>query len=275
MNWTYLLLNLGSLAIPLAFSRSGRFGFGAHWGKAWAAVALSALPFLAWDVWFTRQGVWSFNPRYHLGASFLGLPLEEWLFFLAIPFACLFIYRQYRGTLDPGAAGRGRLSRIRPLFLVATWSAAALFLTAAAFVNAGRAYTLVVCLLGAATAAFLAFVRPRWSAALLAAVLTQYLPFFLVNGALTALPVVIYSGEAILGLRIGTIPVEDSVYAFILLAWPVAVFEALLGRSLPARDAGEAGPAEAGTEPVSDGESAAAAEAAASGTGHGRGRTVG
>lgn len=242
MTYTYLLLNLVSLAFPLAFSRSRRFGFGPHWGKAWAAVALSALPFLAWDIWFARMGVWSFNPRYHIGASFLGLPLEEWLFFLAIPFACLFIYRQYRGSLEPGAEGRGRLSRVKPGFLVIIWSMTALALASVAILNPGGIYTLVVCLLGSATAGALALARPSWSAALLAAVLTQYLPFLLVNGALTSLPVVLYSGEAITGLRIGAIPVEDSVYTFILLAWPVAIFEALMGRGRPARIAGESGP---------------------------------
>ena len=62
------------------------------------------------------------------------------------------------------------------------------------------------------------------------ALAVQYVPFLIVNGILTALPVVIYRPDGILGLRIGTIPVEDAIYAFVLLALPVALFETLSSR---------------------------------------------
>lgn len=230
MNSTYALLLAASIAFPLAFSRSRRFGFGPYFKAAWAAVLCSAIPFIAWDVAFTGLGVWSFNSRYVLGASLFGLPLEEVLFFLAIPFSCLFIYqaiRRYPGLAVPRPLARG------------IWTMSAILLFVLAAFNPGRSYTVTVCLLGAVVAGAYAYRHPAYSGHLVAAVAMQYLPFLAVNGVLTALPVVQYRSSEILGYRIGSIPVEDAVYSFLLLALPVAFYEGFLrGRALAVDRAG-------------------------------------
>jgi lycopene cyclase domain-containing protein len=208
-----------SIAFPLAFSLSARFGFGARWKAAWAAVLASAIPFILWDIHFTRLGVWSFNPRYVLGPSFMGLPLEEILFFLAIPFSCLFIYQSLRRA--PRLAAPGPWVRW-------IWGVTAVFLLAVADLHAHHAYTASVFLLGSVASAAFALAAPAYSGHLLTAIAVQYVPFLIVNGLLTALPVVQYRSSEILGTRIGTIPVEDAVYSFILLALPVALYEGLL-----------------------------------------------
>ena len=41
--------------------------------------------FVAWDLIGARLGHWDFNPAAITGISFLGLPLEEYLFFVVIP----------------------------------------------------------------------------------------------------------------------------------------------------------------------------------------------
>src|SRR5688500_2532122 len=55
-------------------------------------MALSAVFFIAWDIYFTGLGVWGFNDRFTLGIRFFNLPLEEYLFFFCIPYATLFSY---------------------------------------------------------------------------------------------------------------------------------------------------------------------------------------
>jgi lycopene cyclase domain-containing protein len=54
--------------------------------------------------------------------------------------------------------------------------------------------------------------------------------FFVVNGILTALPVVTYSSHAIIGLRLVTIPVEDIGYLFSLVTSTVAMYQRLQRR---------------------------------------------
>lgn len=219
--WAYLALMAGTLSVPLLCSFSRRLGFGPRWKAAWAAVIAAALPFVAWDALFTRWGIWGFNPDYVLGPSFFGLPLEEILFFLCVPFASLFIYQ----ALARIPARQALRAAARP-----AWGIASAALLAAAAFHADRTYTLTVCLLASSAAALLAWRNPSWSRLLLAATVAQYVPFLIVNGLLTGLPIVRYSASAINGLRIGTIPAEDFAYSFILLALPAALYEALARR---------------------------------------------
>jgi lycopene cyclase domain-containing protein len=57
------------------------------------------------------------------------------------------------------------------------------------------------------------------------------IPFLLVNGVLTGAfteePIVAYSEQAFMGKRIFTIPVEDSIYGFLLLMSIITGFEKL------------------------------------------------
>jgi lycopene cyclase domain-containing protein len=222
MSYTYLLLDILTLSFPLAFSRSERFGFGRNWKYAWGAVLMTAIPFVLWDILFTHLGVWSFNPRFILKVYLWNLPLEEILFFISIPFACLFIYQQVRENR------RLELSSMQASIF---WGMLAIVLACLGLMNGDRIYTTSVCGLGALTSLLLAIFRPRYSGPLLAAVAIQYLPFLLVNGILTALPVVLYRTDALMGMHIGTIPLEDTVYSFVMLVGPVALFEMFLQRN--------------------------------------------
>jgi lycopene cyclase domain-containing protein len=48
--------------------------------------------FILWDIYFAYQNVWGFNDEYLIGIRWFKLPLEEWLFFLLIPYASNFIH---------------------------------------------------------------------------------------------------------------------------------------------------------------------------------------
>ena len=55
--------------------------------------------------------------------------------------------------------------------------------------------------------------------------------FLVVNGILTALPIVMYSPQAIIGLRVITIPIEDFAYMYALVTPTIALYEWLSRRS--------------------------------------------
>ncbi|RME59988.1 lycopene cyclase domain-containing protein, partial [Candidatus Parcubacteria bacterium] len=120
MSSTYLLINLFAVSIPLGFSFHPRLKFWSQW-RAWLpAILLPAAPFILWDVLFTELGVWGFNPDHLLGITLLGLPLEEWMFFVAIPYACLFTYHSLKVLLPPLLSARtaGKISLLVGLTLV-------------------------------------------------------------------------------------------------------------------------------------------------------------
>jgi lycopene cyclase domain-containing protein len=65
------------------------------------SVLVSTVVYGLWDVIVTSRGHWRFNPEYTLGPALLGLPVEEWLFFVVIGFVSVFTYEAVIKRLPP------------------------------------------------------------------------------------------------------------------------------------------------------------------------------
>jgi lycopene cyclase domain-containing protein len=219
----YLLLDLAAVAGPIALSFDRRVRYVNQWPAALAAALLTAVPFVAWDWYMTMHGAWSFNPRHVLAPRVLSLPLEEILFFVVVPFSCLFLYEVL------GAYVGDREARPRRL----PWLGAAALCAGLSVAAWPRLYTSTIL---AASALFLAAAgaaAPRVLARqrFWLAILISYGPFLLMNGVLTAVPVVLYAPAAILGARLYTIPVEDFLYSFAMLGTALVLFSAMRRRA--------------------------------------------
>ncbi len=91
-NWAYFYLHIFTFLPVFALSFDRNVHYYKKWKSLLPAILIMGGIFIAWDVFFTVQGVWGFNDDYLTGLSFLKLPVEEWLFFFTVPFACVFIY---------------------------------------------------------------------------------------------------------------------------------------------------------------------------------------
>jgi lycopene cyclase domain-containing protein len=215
--YTYLLINLATVFFPLVLSFDKRVAFYKSWKFIWPGMGITSLLFLVWDVLFTREGVWNFNAKYILGITFFGLPLEEILFFLTVPFACIFIYECLRYYVKWQPAD----------FIVSTLSSAIIVygILNCCF-NYHKLYTLITFGTLVPLLIYVLFVlKAKWLNRFFLAYVITLIPFYIVNGVLTNIPVVMYNNAENLGQRVGTIPLEDHFYCMALLLMNIAFFE--------------------------------------------------
>ncbi len=219
----YLWLDLGSILIPFLFSFHPKLRFDKEWRYVFPGILLSLIVYIIWDIIFTRQGVWGFDPAHLIGMDLFDLPLEEWLFFICIPYACLFTHHCV-GIIAPSWKVPKDVMRWLVPILIGIWAILALCYS-------DRLYTLVNFL----WAIPLFWLSWRLEPELLQRFMISYsiilLPFLIVNGVLTgtalANPIVWYNDLENIGVRIGTIPVEDFTYAFTMLLFPLLISERL------------------------------------------------
>jgi lycopene cyclase domain-containing protein len=207
---TYLLVNFFAVIICFIASFDKRIKFHKHFGTFLLSSTIVAIPFIAWDVWFTDMGVWWFNTDYTIGIIIAGLPIEEWLFFYCIPFACVFTYFCFDKFFD--------------LSWTSAFNNVIVFLTiiicvVAALLYHDKIYTFVTALVTLATIFYLHFVAKReWIGQASFLYLILMIGFFAVNGVLTGTglesPIVNYNPDHFLNIRILTIPIEDAVYGY-------------------------------------------------------------
>ncbi|UKB86015.1 lycopene cyclase domain-containing protein [Chryseobacterium sp. MEBOG06] len=208
--YTYLLINFFTVIICFIASFDRRIRFNQYFGTFLLSSTIVAIPFIIWDIWFTKMGVWWFDVKYTLGFKVIGLPVEEWLFFYCIPFACVFTYycvdKFY--TMKWAHAFNN--------LIIFTW---VIFLGVAGLLYYDRIYTLLTVIVTVFTLCYLHFiVKSEWIGQATFIYLILIPGFFAVNGILTGSvipsPVVNYNPEDFIGVRMFTIPVEDSVYGY-------------------------------------------------------------
>jgi lycopene cyclase domain-containing protein len=219
MSYLYLWLNIGTFLGPFVLSFDKKVAFFREWKYLFPAIFLMALVFITWDILFTISGIWGFNPAYLSGIFLFSLPIEEWLFFFTVPYACVFIYAcvkvYFRDYLAPYGKKMGWITAVFTLLV--------------GLVFVSRLYTSITFL---ATTLFilylLIFTAFKWGRFWMA-YLISLLPFLMVNGVLTGTciqdEVVWYNEDQITTFRLLTIPIEDSIYNMLMLLMSIHFYE--------------------------------------------------
>jgi lycopene cyclase domain-containing protein len=99
VKWEYFLVLAATLFVPFVFSFDKRLPIWKNFGSLARVMLFVAVPFWIWDVIATERGHWSFNSTYVVGLSVLGLPIEEWLFFIVIVFVSVFTWEALKVVL--------------------------------------------------------------------------------------------------------------------------------------------------------------------------------
>lgn len=221
-HYTYLLLMLLTLAGPFLLSFDKRVAFYKKWKYLPIPLTLTTLYFVIWDSFFTRFNIWNFNSRYILGTKILLLPVEEWLFFIAVPFACIFIYECANHYISKDYLQK-YARKVNAVILI--------IISVIAIFNIHKTYTAFNFISAAGLMAYVQFIlKPDWLGRFYIGYILSLIPFFIINGILTYLPVVNYNNAENLGIRLFTIPVEDTIYCLLLLLMNVTMYEWLKQR---------------------------------------------
>jgi lycopene cyclase domain-containing protein len=213
---TYLLIDILIIILPLIVSFFPYLSYYKKFPSVLFSIIAGGLFFVSWDIIATMRGDWSFNPAHVMGITFAGLPLEEVLFFLFVPYSLLLLYEQaafiFKDRTVPWKQGAGY--------------AAGMILILLSFLFTGKNYTFIavfsagIVLLGMSF--FYSGIIERL--AFWAYFLSGFQLFILFNYFLTSLPVVIYSPTAVSGIRFLTIPIEDFFYNFALMSVYLAFY---------------------------------------------------
>lgn len=224
MRYIYLWLDLFTIFFPFALSFDKKVAFYKNWKFLFPAISIIAVFFIVWDMRFTTNGVWSFNEAYLTGSYFYNLPLEEVLFFVFVPYACVFIYACLKAYFKTNFLESWHRDLTRILLFV---------LPLVCMLWHDKAYTFYTALFSWILLFIqYVFLKKKYMSWFYVAYLVHLIPFLLINGILTALPVVLYNDAENTGARLYTIPMEDLLYSLFLFLGNVMIFEFLKERSL-------------------------------------------
>ncbi len=220
--YLYLLINTLIFLFPFLLSFDQKVAFYKKWKFLFPSIILIAILFIVWDVYFTYHGIWNFNPKYYFNPTkMLGLPLGEWLFFITVPYACIFIYECLRIYI--------KKTPFKKVVKKALLSLIMIFLILGC-IYWGDVYMSGTCFLSAAFTLYRYEYGDRETdAGFLLTYILSWIPFMIFDGALTGCftlePIVLYHPTEFSGIRIGSIPLDDSIYSYLLLFLNISLFE--------------------------------------------------
>lgn len=218
----YLLINILIILVPLILSFEKNLKFYTKLPFYFFSVLIVSTAYIIWDSAATIRGDWGFNPEYLNGLYFFSLPIEEILFFITVPYSCIFIYETIGFYIKEKKLSFNKYAFILALII--------LLINAYAFKD--QIYTMTVSFYAASffLISILLFDKLILSRNFWITILITFVPFFIVNYILTSVPIVTYHSESIWNVRITTIPAEDFIYSFSMISLWILFYE--LGKTL-------------------------------------------
>lgn len=219
--YLYLSINIFIISIPLIRSFEPRIAFYKKLKALGLGLLITSIFFIIWDISFTYLGFLSFNSTYIYGIWFLGLPLEQYLFFITIPYAFVFNYVTINHFIKKDLLAS--IQKHITNYLIG-------FSGAMAVIYYNKWYTLTAFLFVGLFVAYLHYVaKPEWLSRFYLAYLVSFIPIHLAMAVLTGSfienEVVWYNDLQNTGLRLGTIPLETVFYVLLLLLMNTYFYE--------------------------------------------------
>lgn len=227
----YSSLLIFSIFIPAILSFDKKVQFYRTWSRLFPSIFFVGAVYITADIFFVKSGIWGFNPAYHSNIMLLGLPLEEWLFFIIIPYACVFIHYVFIYYYPHSSLSNNFVTIFTSILII--------FLLIVTILNYDKAYTLFNFSLLIIALILAVLDKSRILNRFYYSFLIMLVPFFIVNGVLTGTfitgEVVWYNNSEIIGIRLLTVPIEDTGYAFSLVLLNLLLMNWFRNINIPGR----------------------------------------
>jgi lycopene cyclase domain-containing protein len=210
----YLLINFFIILFPFIFSFDKRINFFSKLKSIVYSILITGGLFALWDVFAAFRTHWFFNPDYVFGVYFLTLPIEEWLFFVTVPFACLFVFESLNVLVKDKIVfdKKNKLVSVLPYVF-------AFLLIVSSFLFLPKEYTFLAILASGLMIVLIAKFSNLFYRKLYWIYFGLTLGLFLIfNYILTSIPIITYNSSMILNFRVTTIPLEDFFFNFAMLS---------------------------------------------------------
>ncbi|MFN3873688.1 MAG: lycopene cyclase domain-containing protein [Ignavibacterium sp.] len=214
---TYLIINILIIIVPLILSFDKNISYYRKLPRLIFSILIVSSAFIIWDIFATKRGDWAFNPGHLVGIYIFGLPLEEVLFFITVPYSCVFIYETVKFYTK-----EKMLNISKNVFLVT-----GVILILLGIIFNYQHYTFTVSIFTGVFFLLAVFLKMNLlhSFHYWLTMLISFIPFLIVNYFLTSIPIVTYNDSAFFGKRFITIPLEDFLYSFSMISLWILFFE--------------------------------------------------
>jgi lycopene cyclase domain-containing protein len=221
---SYLLINILTIIFPLILSADKKLKFYKNIPFLLQSMLFVSTAFIIWDAIAAKRGDWAFNPSHLIGFYIFGLPIEEILFFITVPYSCVFIYETVKLYINEKQFGFSKW-----LFVMPT-----LFFAAGALIFYKYNYTFTVFVFTAVFFIAALLFKPVLliSKTFWITILISFLPFFVVNYFLTSIPIVSYNEFTFSGKRFVSIPYEDFLYSFSMISLWILIYDLAKDRKI-------------------------------------------
>ncbi len=218
--YIYIIILALIFIVPLSLSFGKKIGFYKKWRYMIPSLIITAIAFIMWEQRFVEISIWQYNPKYIVGVFIKGVPLEQCLFFIAIPFLAFFLYETIKFFLADFE--KNNIGVVTNLVLVV------LFAFMAYHYNL-RTYTFVTFLFLSVYLGYTTF-RNQYKKHYTHFYLTFLiiiLPYIIIAKTLASLPLIVYNNTQVSGIGFISLPIENFGFLFLLILMNMTIYEYL------------------------------------------------
>lgn len=215
MNFTYLLLALAMLVVPVMLLFVKKIGLIRMIKPAIPAVLITGLVFSIIAAILVLMGAWNFHPAYLTGVFLWKVPVEEFLFSMAVSLAGIGVYATLNAFFPNNTLDKFSLSFSNLLMGIGV---AMLIFTYTKWYSAASFGILFLLIFYIEYLNKLRFMYRFYRGFLVSLVL-----FYIAYGIISTLPIISYTD--VINLKLGAIPFESHFYFMGMLLMSIYLFE--------------------------------------------------